>query len=122
MMGNGLETGHLKKGDFIDLSFKPINQIVLECGKFQVDGITCSGPPSVVEVTAVSVPVSSGIRRDLKSNAWEKTTLKDIATSIAKLANLELLFLIDGDSNPYYAREDQMEESDLKFSPSTMPG
>ena len=77
-----------KKGDFIDLSFKPINQIVLECGKFQVDGITCSGPPSVVEVTAVSVPVSSGIRRDLKSNAWEKTTLKDIATSIAKLANL----------------------------------
>jgi phage protein D len=104
-----------KKGDFIDLSFKPINQIVLECGKFQVDGITCFGPPSVVEVTAVSVPVSSGIRRDLKSNAWEKTTLKDIATSIAKLANLELLFLIDGDSNPYYAREDQMEESDLKF-------
>ncbi|WP_250880829.1 contractile injection system protein, VgrG/Pvc8 family [Escherichia coli] len=81
-----------------------------------MDGITCSGPPSVVEVTdCVSVPVSSGIRRDLKSNAWEKTTLKDIATSIAKLANLELLFLIDGDSNPYYAREDQMEESDLKF-------
>ncbi|EAA7727030.1 late control D family protein, partial [Salmonella enterica subsp. enterica serovar Oranienburg] len=38
-----------------------------------------------------------------------------IATSIAKLANLELMFLIDEGSNPYYEREDQMEESDLKF-------
>ncbi|MBG6243337.1 MAG: late control D family protein [Candidatus Symbiopectobacterium sp. Dall1.0] len=104
-----------EKGDFVRLTFKPFNQIALECGKFQVDGITSSGLPAVVEVIAVSVPVSSGVRRDLKSNAWEKTTLKDIATSIAKLANLELMFLIDNDSNPYYEREDQMEESDLTF-------
>ncbi|ECJ5870354.1 late control D family protein [Salmonella enterica subsp. salamae] len=104
-----------EKGDFIRLVFKPFNQIALECGSFQVDGITSSGPPSVVEVSAVSVPVAAGVRRDLKSNAWEKTTLRDIATSIAKLANLELMFLIDEGSNPYYEREDQMEESDLKF-------
>lgn len=103
------------KGDFIRLIFKPFNQVALECGKFQVDGVTLSGPPAVVEVSAVSVPVSSGVRRDLKSNAWEKTTLRDIAKSIASLAKLELLFLIDDDSNPYYEREDQMEESDLKF-------
>ncbi|EED3192849.1 late control D family protein, partial [Salmonella enterica subsp. enterica] len=75
-----------EKGDFIRLVFKPFNQIALECGSFQVDGITSSGPPSVVEVSAVSVPVAAGVRRDLKSNAWEKTTLRDIATSIAKLA------------------------------------
>ncbi|EJJ0115719.1 late control D family protein, partial [Salmonella enterica] len=56
----------LEKGSFIRLVFKPFNQIALECGSFQVDGITSSGPPSVVEVSAVSVPVASGVRRDLK--------------------------------------------------------
>lgn len=104
-----------ENGDFIRLTLKPLNQIALECGQYQVDDVSSSGPPSTVSVSAVSVPVSSGIRRNLKSNAWEKTTLKDIASSIAKLANLELLFLIDDDTNPYYEREDQMEESDLNF-------
>ncbi|OUE50269.1 phage late control D family protein [Citrobacter amalonaticus] len=103
------------RGDKVRLLIKPMNQIVLDCGQFEVDEVGASGPPTVMEFSAVSVSVKSAVRRELKSKAWEKITLKGIAESIAKLAGLELQFLLDEDNNPFYEREDQTEESDLNF-------
>ncbi|HBV6392392.1 TPA: late control D family protein [Klebsiella aerogenes] len=103
------------KGDKVRLKFKPLNQLVLDCGQFEIDDVGASGPPTVMEFRASSVPIKSAIRRELKSKAWEKITLKKIATTISKGAGMELLFLLEADNDPYYQREDQTEESDLSF-------
>lgn len=102
-----------KKGDLLSVMIKPFNAIALNCGKFEVDEISASGPPSTIEIKAVSVPIKSGIRRLLKTKAWEKTTLKTIATEMAAASKLEFLYLVDED--PYYGRQDQTEQSDLAF-------
>lgn len=85
----------------------------LYCGKFYVDELSISGAPRVVEMKAVSIPLNKPIRKRVKTVAWEKKNLKDIAEEIAKQAELTLLF--DSDENPEYDREDQNRESDLKF-------
>lgn len=104
-----------EKGDKVRLLFKPLNQIALDCGQFEIDDIGASGAPTTFEFRAVSVSIKSAVRRELKSKAWEKVSLKGIAETISKGANIKLLFLIDEDSNPHYEREDQTEESDLTF-------
>lgn len=86
---------------------------ILYCGKFYVDELNSSGPPQEFELKAVSIPLNKPIRKKLKTRAWEKKTLKGIATTIAKEANITLLF--DSKENPSYDRQEQSAESDLKF-------
>ncbi|GAV24813.1 hypothetical protein ciss_07460 [Carboxydothermus islandicus] len=85
----------------------------LPLGTFEVDEIECSGPPNVVTIKAVSVPVSSSLRGEDKTKAWEKTRLSVIAKDIAKNAGLKLLY--DTNYNPTYDRIEQTAESDLSF-------
>lgn len=85
----------------------------LNCGKFFVDTMKVQGAPRIFEMGAVSVPLNKSIRKRIKSKAWEKTTLKKIATAIADEANVKLLW--DSDTNPEYDRVDQKKESDLKM-------
>ena len=85
----------------------------LYCGKFFVDSLSTSGSPRVLNIRAVSIPLNKPIRRKLKTRAWEKTALKDIAAAIAKEAGMALLY--DAQDNPVYDRQDQKRESDLQF-------
>lgn len=85
----------------------------LYCGKFYVDSLRVSGAPRVFEMRAVSIPLNKPIRKKLKTRAWEKQDLKSIASTIAKEAEVELLF--DSEENPSFDRQDQSKESDLKF-------
>jgi phage protein D len=85
----------------------------LPCGKFFVDSFRTSGSPRVMEIKAVSIPLNKPIRKRLKTRAWEKTTLKQIAETIAKEAEATLLW--DSEDNPTFDRQDQKKESDLKF-------
>lgn len=85
----------------------------LFCGTFYVDTFRVAGAPRTCEIGAVSVPLSTPIRRKVKTRAWEKKDLKGIAGEIAKAAGLKLLF--DSQENPTYDREDQKRESDLSF-------
>jgi Phage protein D len=93
--------------------FKPGDQYTLFCGTFQVDEIEHSGPPHIVRIKAVSVPVSSAARGEVKTRAWERIGLRDIASDIASNAGLALMY--ESDSNPRYLRVDQLETSDLAF-------
>lgn len=102
-----------RRGDLIRLQILPLNQIALECGQFQIDEVSASGSPTVLDIRAVSIPLKSRMRRDLKSKAWEKTTLKAISQTMADSAGIKLMYLVEDD--PYYEREDQTEESDLLF-------
>ena len=72
-----------------------------------------SGSPRICEIRAVSVPLKAPIRRRLVSKAWEKYTLKRIASEIAKKAEISLIF--ETEEDPEYDRLDQKDESDLAF-------
>lgn len=85
----------------------------LALGSFTIDELTSSGTPSVFEIAAVSVPIDSSIRREIKSRAWEDYKLSGIADDIARTGGLEMLFLAGPD--PVYDRRDQHDETDLQF-------
>lgn len=85
----------------------------LYCGKFYVDSISMKGAPRTFELKAISIPLNKPIRRRLKTRAWEKKTLKEIAAKIAKEAELDLLY--DADEPISYDRQDQDRQSDLTF-------
>jgi phage protein D len=82
-------------------------------GAFEIDEIEINGPPSVAIVRAISVPESSPLRLENRNRAWEKTTLKKVASDIAKRNKLKLYF--DSDENPDYDRVEQSGESDVRF-------
>lgn len=85
----------------------------LDCGRFYVDSMKCAGSPRTFEMSAVSLPLNKPIRKRIKFKTWEKTDLKSIAQTIAKEADVKLLW--DSDVNPDYDRIDQKKESDLKL-------
>lgn len=83
------------------------------CGKFFVDSLSVSGAPRTMEIRAVSIPLNTPIRKKLKSRAWEKQTIRDIAKSIADENSVGLQFYVDEDIT--LDRQNQDRESDLKF-------
>ncbi|MDY7993378.1 contractile injection system protein, VgrG/Pvc8 family [Paenibacillus polymyxa] len=85
----------------------------LNCGTFEVDSIDFAGPPDTVSIKAVSLPVSTNVRQEKKTKAWESVTLKSIAAEIAKRAGFSLMYEAHG--NPKYDRQDQTDVSDLAF-------
>ena len=107
------------KGDTITASIvttdwhKPGETISLPCGTFQVDEIEFTGPPSVIEIKGVSVPVSATMRSEIKSRAWEHINLHSIAADIAAASSMTLMY--ESATNPQYLRVDQVETSDLAF-------
>jgi phage protein D len=86
----------------------------LPCGTFEIDQIDVTGGDgSKVTIKGVSAPITSKVRGNVKTKAWQDMTLSLIAAEMAKNAGLELYFELDDD--PVYLREDQMEETDLNF-------
>ncbi|WP_036601639.1 phage late control D family protein [Paenibacillus sophorae] len=85
----------------------------LYLGSFEVDSGSVEGPPDTVSIKATSLPVSSGVRHEKRTRAWEKTKLKTIAEGIAKHAGLKLLY--EATDNPSYDRIEQTDVSDMAF-------
>lgn len=85
----------------------------LPCGKFYVDELSTSGSPRTFQIKAVSIPLDKPCRKKIKSRAWEKKSLKEIAQEIAAESKLTLFW--DSESNPRNDRTDQKRETDLKF-------
>ena len=86
---------------------------VLPCGVFELDNISCSGPPNTVCIKGSSIPFSSQLRQTCKSKAWESYTLSGIANEIA--GNSGMTCMYESDSDPYYERVEQTGMSDIKF-------
>lgn len=85
----------------------------LDCGSFELDSVSCSGPPAVVSLKAVALPFSSQIRQSKLSKAWESYPLSKIAGEMAARNGMTCLYLSDTD--PYYARVEQYREADISF-------
>lgn len=107
------------KGDKIKASIvihdwdKINSQEALPCGTFEVDQITCSGPPNQVTIKAVSTLVSKPMRQEKHTKAWENVKLATIAGDIANKNDLKLFW--DCSDDPLFERRDQVEMSDLEF-------
>ena len=85
----------------------------LDCGTFSVDEVTFTGPPSVVEIKAVSSAAELAIRRERVSKAWENIKLSGIAKDVAAKGGLKLMF--DSPIDPTFTRKDQSDQTDLAF-------
>ena len=89
------------------------NDVVLDCGQFELDDISASGPPSEVTFKCTSLPFSSKIRQTEKNKAWEGYSLSGIANEMASENGFACLY--ESDSDPEYERVEQITESDISF-------
>jgi hypothetical protein len=85
----------------------------LDTGKFKIDLCGLSGPPDKFNIKAVSVPVSSSLKREEKTAKWEEATLQEIAKTIADNAGIQLLYEVE--SNIKFDRVDQLQQADMSF-------
>lgn len=100
------------KGDKISASIITENSS-LPCGTFQVDDISFSGPPSILNIKAVSNDIKKSLSGEKKNRAWENVSLKQIAADIAAKNNLSLFF--DSDEIISFHRKEQNRLSDAEF-------
>jgi hypothetical protein len=85
----------------------------LDTGKFKIDSCGSSGPPDKFTIKAVSIPVTSSLKREEKTNKWEEATLQEIAKTIADKAGIQLLYEVQSDIT--FDRVDQLQQTDMSF-------
>lgn len=85
----------------------------LPTGKFELDSVEASGPPSTVRISASSLPYSAAVRQTKKTRAWEKYYLSGIAKEIAKNAGMKCVY--EAVNDPKYDRKEQTKKSDIEF-------
>lgn len=93
--------------------FSPGDQLKRECGSFEIDDLTDTGPPNVFSVNSVAIGITASIRREERSKAWENFKVSAIAGEISKRHGFKLFF--DSKYDPILDRFDQKSESDLAF-------
>ncbi|MEG1491131.1 MAG: SH3 domain-containing protein [Oscillospiraceae bacterium] len=86
---------------------------VLDTGEFELDGIDISGAPSVINIKGTSLSYASGVRQEKKNKAWEKYSLSKIAAEISSISGMTSMF--EATTDPYYARVEQVDTSDIVF-------
>ena len=89
------------------------NDELLDCGQFELDNVSASGPPSEVTIKCTSLPYSSQIRQTEKSKSWEGYTLSGIANEMAENSGMVCMF--ESGNDPSYERVEQIAESDISF-------
>lgn len=83
------------------------------CGTMWVDELSLAGPPNVVNVKAVSIPVITGIKTQKQYKFWENQPLQAVASEIAGLYGLALVW--DTTESPTLDRSDIIDESHLEY-------
>lgn len=84
----------------------------LKCGKFLIDDYGFSGPNDIYNLNAISSPINTEFTSTEKSKAWKDTTIKGIASTIAKSAGLTLHY----DAESYKIKKiEQSSQSDMSF-------
>lgn len=100
------------KGSKISLSIGyDTDTLLVDCGTFEIDEITISGPPDVISIKAIAAGFKGGIRTK-KSKSFENQTLKQIAQYVANQNGLTLVGKI---ANVNFTRVTQNRESDVSF-------
>nr|WP_241735095.1 contractile injection system protein, VgrG/Pvc8 family [Paenibacillus alvei] len=108
-----------QEGDTIEVAIETTDQLAtgvvkkFKLGKFYVDELEVTGPPSLVTIRATSHPAAAEIKQTKRTKVWEKVTLKRIAEDVARRGGLKLKY--DVGFNPTYDRIDQTEQTDTAF-------
>lgn len=85
----------------------------LDCGEFELDSVSLSGPPNTVTIKACSLPFTNQIRQTKKSKAWENYSLSAILAEISGANGMGYFF--DTPNDPFYDRVEQSKISDIAF-------
>ncbi len=85
---------------------------VLQCGTFEIDGISFADRPNTCTLTALAIGVTSSLRHEQITKAWESISVREIATEVAGKHGFELFFDVDAEP-PVIDRYDQREQSDI---------
>ncbi|BBF42010.1 putative bacteriophage regulatory protein [Lachnospiraceae bacterium KM106-2] len=85
----------------------------IKCGKFTIDDLSYSGPPTVCNIGAVSVPSKQGFQNTKHHKVWKNHSIKQIAADIAKKYGLKLSF--EDNRNIVIKTIEQSGESDSSF-------
>ena len=106
-----------ERGDMIEVTLATQDRGAVSTGKMIIDRLQTSGRPRVFTIDAVSIPMQNSIRRTLKTRAFTKMHLKDIAQQICTDNDLEMFWdsAITDDENQLYDKVDQSRVSDLEF-------
>lgn len=86
---------------------------VLDCGIFEIDSVSYSGPPRKVSIKATSIPYSTQLRQTPHNQVWENTTLEVIAKRIAERNKMDLMYLAD--AGRILKRKEQINTTDIVF-------
>lgn len=86
---------------------------ILDCGKFTVDDAESDFKSGFYTIKASAVNPLSKIRQSAKCQAWERANLKEIAKEIAERNKTSIIYTAQ--TNPIFARKEQICESDIKF-------
>lgn len=85
-----------KKGDSLIVSIRRTNWNKagdtrnFKCGKFVIDDISFSGPPSKGSIGAVSMPVKEEFKSTKRSKTYKNITIEQLARTITKRAGIAL--------------------------------
>jgi phage protein D len=112
--GIWFEDWYPTQGDTIQ-AYMGYEDEMIDCGLYQVDEITVSGAPDIIEIKAISAGITKELRTR-NNKAFENLTLLGIAKFFCNKHNLTL---IDGASlklsQIYIDRKTQEEKTDLAF-------
>lgn len=100
-------------GDPVSLMLGYCGAPMLDCGAFQVDDLSLTGPPDIFHLRCLSAYVTPAMRTRL-SAAYESLTLLDIATIVAGRYGLTVVSA-PGVEVIQFARVTQNRETDLDF-------
>lgn len=82
-------------------------------GRFILDTMSHSGPPSVATLKCTSVDFKGEIRSEEKEKTWASFRLKSLTKKVAKAGGLKYYY--QPKSNPKYTKITQNKETDLAF-------
>jgi len=117
--GNWLQDWQPQKGDRITATIVLENwdgeegEISLPCGTFEIDNPTFSGPPDVLTLRGISVPLSLNMADEKKNKAWENITFSKIISELGE--NLDLETMLETSWNGYFDRLEMKDESYWNF-------
>jgi phage protein D len=86
----------------------------IDCGSFYIDEPTYSFPPYRISIKGSSLPVTSKLKGENNTKAWEGKTLKEIAEDILREED-EIDLDWDVQDDPRFKRIDQADEFNLEF-------
>jgi len=100
-----------RRTDTIACQLGYANQVLLDCGTFQVDRMDWDGPPDRIKVGALSTGISKALRQP-NTVAYEKTTLAEIAQQVASRNGLTVAGTVP---EVRLERVSQNQQTDLGF-------